>query len=135
MSEGLTPELEVRASDAERERTAIALRDHAGLGRLQVDELAERLEVAYSARTRSELDALLADLPRAGPDAKQIGFSIHRSVFVCVSAVLVAIWALTGAGYFWPVWPIFGWGIGVFSHGGACGRWPRLPERARTARG
>ncbi|MBA3437053.1 MAG: XRE family transcriptional regulator, partial [Thermoleophilaceae bacterium] len=28
-------------------------------------------------------------------------------------ALLVAIWALTGEGYFWPVWPALGWGIGL----------------------
>jgi len=31
--------------------------------------------------------------------------------FVATSILLVAIWALTGAGYFWPVWPIVGWGV------------------------
>jgi hypothetical protein len=30
--------------------------------------------------------------------------------------VLVAIWALTGAGYPWPVWPALGWGIGLVPH-------------------
>jgi hypothetical protein len=31
--------------------------------------------------------------------------------FLATSILLVAIWALTGAGYFWPVWPILGWGV------------------------
>ena len=26
-------------------------------------------------------------------------------------ALLIAIWAVTGAGYFWPVWPMLGWGV------------------------
>jgi hypothetical protein len=25
----------------------------------------------------------------------------------------VVIWYVTGAGFFWPVFPIFGWGIGL----------------------
>ena len=29
------------------------------------------------------------------------------------SAMFVLIWAVTGAGYFWPVWPTLGWGVGV----------------------
>jgi hypothetical protein len=37
--------------------------------------------------------------------------------------LLVAIWALTGAGYFWPVWPILGWGLCLA--GPACGMGPR----------
>jgi hypothetical protein len=129
MSEQATPGPELRASDAERERTASTLREHAAVGRLDVDELAERLEIAYSARARSELDALLADLPRADPSAKQLSFSLHRSVYVLVSVGMVVIWALTGAGYFWPVWPMMGWGIGVLSHGGACGSFRRPAAR------
>src|SRR5664279_6419847 len=30
-----------------------------------------------------------------------------------VNGFLVVIWAMTGAGFFWPVFPIVGWGIGV----------------------
>jgi fatty acid desaturase len=33
--------------------------------------------------------------------------------WIGTSILLVAIWALTGAGYFWPVWPILGWGVFV----------------------
>ena len=33
-----------------------------------------------------------------------------------VNAFLVLIWALTGAGYFWPIWVIGGWGIGLVLH-------------------
>jgi hypothetical protein len=54
--------LALRASDAERERTADQLRHAAGEGRLTVEELDERLEAAYAARTRGELAALVADV-------------------------------------------------------------------------
>jgi hypothetical protein len=54
--------LELRASDAERERTADQLRHAAGEGRLTVEELDERLNAAYSARTRGELERLVADV-------------------------------------------------------------------------
>ena len=56
-----------RASDAEREAVVGRLRDAAGEGRLTVEELAERIDAAYAARTRDELDPLTADLPAAGP--------------------------------------------------------------------
>jgi len=32
---------------------------------------------------------------------------------VLVNAFLVAIWAVTGSGFFWPIFPIIAWGIGV----------------------
>jgi len=54
---------DVRASDAERERAVEQLRDHALAGRLTVEELDERCERAYAARTVNELAVLLADLP------------------------------------------------------------------------
>jgi Domain of unknown function (DUF1707)/Cell wall-active antibiotics response 4TMS YvqF len=54
-----------RASDDERERTAGRLREAAGEGRLGLEELAERLDAAYAATTRAELEPLVADLPAA----------------------------------------------------------------------
>lgn len=40
----------------------------------------------------------------------------HLAVYLIVNVMLVAIWALSGGGYFWPVWPILGWGIGLAFH-------------------
>jgi hypothetical protein len=53
----------MRASDADRERVADELRRHHVDGRLDTDELQERLERCYAARTGAELTPLLADLP------------------------------------------------------------------------
>ena len=62
-----TPEL--RASDADREQTAELLRRAAGEGRLTVDELDDRLAEAFAARTRAELEALVADVVLSGDAA------------------------------------------------------------------
>ncbi len=40
-------------------------------------------------------------------------FKNHLGVYVIINALLIGIWALSGGGYFWPVWPILGWGIGL----------------------
>ncbi|NIK59179.1 2TM domain-containing protein [Kribbella shirazensis] len=40
----------------------------------------------------------------------------HLMAFVLVNTFLVIIWYVTGAGFFWPVFPIFAWGIGVVFH-------------------
>jgi Domain of unknown function (DUF1707) len=53
----------IRASDADRDRTAALLREHHAAGRLTADEFNERLDKAYAAKTLGELDELLADLP------------------------------------------------------------------------
>jgi Domain of unknown function (DUF1707) len=54
---------DLRASDAERERTVRHLRDQALAGRLTVEELDERCARAYAAVTRSQLTELIEDLP------------------------------------------------------------------------
>jgi hypothetical protein len=53
----------LRASDADRERTAQLLREHHAVGRLTAEEFNDRLEQVFAARTLGELDELLADLP------------------------------------------------------------------------
>jgi hypothetical protein len=53
----------LRASDADRERTAQMLREHHAVGRLTAEEFNDRLEKAFEARTLGELDEVLADLP------------------------------------------------------------------------
>jgi hypothetical protein len=60
----------VRASDAEREHTVEALRTAAADGRLSLEELAERLEGALSARTREALEPLTADLPEPARETR-----------------------------------------------------------------
>jgi hypothetical protein len=58
---------DLRASDADRERAADTLRRAGGVGQLTVEELGERLDAAYAARTHGELERLVADLAPAGP--------------------------------------------------------------------
>ena len=41
----------------------------------------------------------------------------HLAVYLAVNSLLIAIWAMTSAEYFWPIWPMLGWGIGVVAHG------------------
>jgi hypothetical protein len=43
-------------------------------------------------------------------------FSSHVASYVVVNAFLIAIWAFTGGGYFWPAWVLGGWGIGLVLH-------------------
>jgi Domain of unknown function (DUF1707) len=57
---------DLRASDADRERTADVLRDAAAEGRLTVEELDERLHDAYRGVTRAQLEALVADVRAEG---------------------------------------------------------------------
>jgi hypothetical protein len=47
---------------------------------------------------------------------KKAEFRTHLFVYLVVNAVIVAIWALTGADSFWPMFPILIWGIGLIFH-------------------
>ena len=44
---------------------------------------------------------------------KRRGLEGALIAYVIVNAGLIAIWALTGGGYFWPGWVMGLWGIGM----------------------
>ena len=45
---------------------------------------------------------------------KRRDFSAHLLVYALANGFLVAIWAMTSdGGFFWPIFPLAGWGIGV----------------------
>jgi hypothetical protein len=124
----------LRASDADRERVVEALGEHHVEGRLDAEELAQRVDRTYAAKTLGELDEITTDLPpiqapaRAGAPLRprprdpgrakaKAAFQRHLFSYAWVNGFLVVIWALTNfGGYFWPVWPMLGWGIGLASH-------------------
>jgi hypothetical protein len=109
---------ELRASDEQRERAAAEIRDHFAAGRLDDDELAERLDAVYRARTQGELRALRADLPALPPAPHQSRAELaerrarlRRQVIqqtgggLGLFVLCTAIWAAAGAqGSFWPIW-------------------------------
>jgi Domain of unknown function (DUF1707) len=106
---------DVRISDDDRDRVAGELRDHFAAGRLSEDELNERLEVCYRARTEAELAALRTDLP-ALPANRRAELVVRRAELrneliqqtgagLVPFAICVAVWAASGAnGSFWPAW-------------------------------
>jgi hypothetical protein len=63
---------------------------------------------------------------------KKRDFSTHVVIYIIVNAMLVGIWAVTGAGLFWPIFPILGWGIGVGANAwDVYGRKPITEEEVR----
>jgi hypothetical protein len=56
----------LRVSDAEREVAAERLRVAAGEGRLDLEELEERITAVYSAKTYADLEPVTRDLPASG---------------------------------------------------------------------
>jgi hypothetical protein len=108
----------IRASDADREQVAEALREHFAAGRLSEDELSDRIDAVYKATTVQELDQLRGDLPSlpASPQASRAELAARRAelrshllqraggAFSPFLACTV-IWAASGAdSAFWPVW-------------------------------
>ena len=122
----------IRASDADRDRTASLLREHHA-ARLTAEEFSERLDRAFAAKTVGEIDKLLADLPGIDlyrlPDSaltrqprqsqvagrtagrRSNGWRAAWGVWFTVSLVCFVIWGLTTApGYVWPLWVAAPWG-------------------------
>jgi len=110
----------IRSSTVERERVASILRAAAEAGLLTLDEADERMATCYQSQYRDELAPLVGDLPDGGrklipPDPEQearvrqadrASLGGHFALIVLVGAVLTGIWAFTGAGAFWPAWPL-----------------------------
>ena len=114
---------QLRVSDDERERVVARLHRHCASGRLSPDELDERVGHAYAARTGEELERLTADLPVEPEPYRQVRrvrqrreLATHAVVWALVNLALIAIWAVTWRGFFWPVFPLAGWGVAVGIH-------------------
>ena len=118
--------------DREREHTADSLGLALTQGYLTMRDYEGRLHETFAAQTTAQLDQLLADLPvaqlrrndprrrAAQHNAAKLSVRIHFAAYLAGTLLMLGIWAAVGFGgggwYFWPVWPIMGWGIGVASH-------------------
>jgi hypothetical protein len=70
---------QMRISDADRQRVADVLRDAAGDGRLDLDELEERLELTFAAKTYGELVPITLDLQATGPVTPPAAAPVRRT--------------------------------------------------------
>ena len=127
-----------RASDPEREEFAKIVREATAEGRLSLAEGDERLAQIYAAKFRDELRPLVADLPAgqastpspARPGSPAQGWPVraqewrsprglllrHAAVVTLISGVLVGLWMLSGAHFFWPAIPLAFLVIGLMRH-------------------
>jgi hypothetical protein len=112
----------LRVSDEQRERVAQEIREHFAAGRLSDEELDERVQAAYRARTEDQLRAVRSDLPELpiSPEQRRVQERaelaerravLQRQLFqqtgggLGLFVVCTAIWLASGAqGQFWPVW-------------------------------
>jgi hypothetical protein len=143
----------VRASDAEREATADALRRAGAEGRLDPEELEERLAQAYAARTRADLGPLTRDLPPAAspaaapavapasppPDRWTKAELRERAAgFLVPNLISIGVWLASGAqGSFWPIWVLLVTGVilvASFVRGPEADRRHRAERAARRRR-
>ena len=47
---------------------------------------------------------------------KKADFRAHLLIYCLVNAVVVVVWAMTTHGFFWPVFVLAGWGIGLVAN-------------------
>ena len=73
---------QLRISDAERHQVAEILREAAGEGRLDLDELDSRLEATYAARTYADLVPITMDLPAHPQSAAPVTRAASSSLVV-----------------------------------------------------
>lgn len=104
----------MRASDADRERVAEVLRDAHAEGRLSTEELSERLDATFAARTHGELVPVTRDLPSPRPQprprpAKDPWRRVRRraGLTVFIVGIWAIIWLTSGSpGGYWVAWPV-----------------------------
>jgi hypothetical protein len=107
----------LRASDADRDAVVERLREAAGEGRLEPDELEERVGSALRARTYGQLARLVADLPRSpsrrrghtSPVARYglVGAGLIGAVVVALVVVAVVAVLVLAAAAWWLACVVF----------------------------
>lgn len=109
----------IRIGDAEREQAVTVLGRHTALGRLDLTEFESRADVVYAARTQTELDEVLADLPVPEPVRRPAERPEARAPawtpWAVTGAICLLIWSVTSFARgeplaFWPFWVIVPWG-------------------------
>jgi Flp pilus assembly protein TadB len=111
----------LRASDADRDAVTERLREAAGEGRLEPDELEQRVDSALRARTYGELARLVADLPRPPnmpwrpPDGRRravarpalLAAGILAAAIVALAVVAVVVVLLLATAAWWLACVVF----------------------------
>lgn len=117
-----------RAADVDRQRTLVQLHLHVGTGRLDLDEFAERVDEALAARSIADLAHVLRDLPRLRTESELRAMRQQLVLpYLLVNGILVLVWAITGFGFPWPIFPLAGWGLPVLD------QWRRLSQNEPSA--
>ena len=127
------------ASDADRERCVRRLRAHFAAGRVDLETFERRVAQAERAATRDQLRGLCSDLPAergrravaAVDRADRVVLRAHAGLFVAGNAVLAGVWALTGAGAFWPAFVLVPTAGLLGLHAACSWAWRRLTESWR----
>jgi len=145
----MAPHSSLRASDADRDAVAERLRWAAVEGRLEPDELEERLHAALRARTYGDLHRLLTDLPATAiawerhgtqvtPAARTV-LAVALRVLLTVAVVVVVLVVAAVMATWWVLWALV-W-FGVCRRGCSTGRlgagfaWRRPPRARRVQPG
>lgn len=106
---GRAPDPTMRVSDEERNKVAEALSQHYSEGRLDANELKERLDKAIGAKTRGDLSGLMVDLPQLRPTVPE-PHRRRRHVALWVTLfVLLAAASFPWGAYHWYWFPRVPW--------------------------
>lgn len=100
----------ILASELDRDRCTAVLREAHAAGRLDHDELEERLALVLAARTTAELRGARRGLPASAPRpapgtlrrVQRAALGVHATAYAGSNGAAIGVWALTGEGLFWP---------------------------------
>lgn len=99
-----------------------------GISREQLLHTASELGISPEAVASAEAEYRVTRQEAAGREQvlsmrrqfmeeRRITFATHLGIYLLINLGLVLTWYFSDRGYFWPMWPLLGWGIGMLAHG------------------
>jgi class 3 adenylate cyclase len=123
------------------QRTPLYLPERRGFGDEKADKAAEKewdevLEHEFdSPEEEFRVVSEYARQTSEGFEKAQAGFRGHLASYVGVNGLLGFIWATTGGGFPWFLFPLLGWGIGISTHFAGLVEQRREVQQLQSARG
>ncbi|MEH1873984.1 2TM domain-containing protein [Nostoc sp.] len=99
---------------------ALARKQEGGFSREQLIEMASELGISSDILEKTEKKWLAQEeeerLRRTFNTFRRRSFRAHLVSFIAVNLFLIILNLITSPSYFWAIFPLLGWGLGLFFH-------------------
>jgi hypothetical protein len=110
------PRADVRVSDADRQATIDQLSRHTGDGRLTLEDFEARVDEAWHATTRADLQHVLRELPVERAPLRHRYPDAHLRRAAALLLIIAGVALLMGPSSLWWLIPLAWFKLGAFGH-------------------